>query len=316
MRWSGRFRQQPLAIDALRRMTPEQGRLARELRADVDRLAGDIGERHLHRPAALHRAADFIDVELRAPSGRPVERQRYEVEGVPCENLILEVPGRQAPNEVVVLGAHYDSTVGSPGANDNGSGVAALLALARRFTADGTTRPSRTLRLVAFTNEEMSHLQNDVMGSLVYARRCRQRREAIRAMFCLETMGYYSEVPGSQSFPLPLAPVVPPTGSFIGIVSNLRSAGLLHRTLSSFRRHSSFPCHGASLPSWVPGVSWSDHASFWDQGYPAVMITDTAPFRYPHYHRPSDTPDKVDYACLARVVDGLRGVVHDALESS
>jgi Zn-dependent M28 family amino/carboxypeptidase len=293
-------------------MTPDQDRLCAELAADVHRLAGDIGERHIHRPSALHRAADFIEGELGAPGGLRIERQRYTVEGHPCDNLILELPGSNAPNEVVVVGAHYDSTFGSPGANDNASGVAALLALARHLTRGGRSFP-RTLRLVAFTNEEILHMQGDVMGSVMYARRCRRRGDAIVAMFCLETMGYYSDVPGSQSYPIPRTPLLPLTGSFIGFVSNLRSFGLLRRSLTSFRRHSSFPCQGAALPSWVPGVSWSDHASFWDQGYPALMITDTAPFRYPHYHRPSDTPDKVDYPCLARVVDGLCGVVRDAL---
>jgi Zn-dependent M28 family amino/carboxypeptidase len=310
VRWSGTPLQRSASLGATQDLTAEQERLRAELERDVHHLAGDIGERHLQRLPALQRAAAFVEASLLGASAQPVEHHRFEVNDLPCENLIVDIPGTHAPEQVVIVGAHYDSTAGSPGANDNASGVAALLALARRLAA--SPHP-RTLRLVAFTNEEVPHLEEDAMGSLRYARRCKRRGDRIAAMFCLETMGYYSDVPGSQSYPIPVASLVPPTGSFIGFVSNLPSIGLLRRAVSSFRRHSSFPCRAAALPSWVPGVSWSDHASFWAQGYPAIMVTDTAPFRYPHYHRPTDTPDKVDFPRLARVVDGLAGVVRDTL---
>ena len=215
------------------------------------------------------------------------------------------VPGL-LKDEIVVIGAHYDTVSGSPGANDNGSGVAALLALARRFAA----RPvARTLRFVAFVNEEQPYFQTYAMGSRVYARRCGQRREKVVAAVSLETIGYFSDAAGSQKYPPLLSAVYPTTGNFIGFVSDLRSLPLVDRVTAAFRRRARFPSEKGAMPSALPGVGWSDHWSFWQEGYPAVMVTDTAPYRYPHYHLASDTPDKIDYDRLARVVDGLVGVV-------
>jgi Zn-dependent M28 family amino/carboxypeptidase len=143
------------------------------------------------------------------------------------------------------------------------------------------------------------------MGSRVHARRARERGENIVAMFSLETIGYYSEERGSQHYPPPLGLFYPATGNFIAFVSNLGSRGLLHEVIASFRRHAQFPSEGLAAPAFFPGVDWSDHWSFWDEGYPALMVTDTAPFRYPYYHLAADTPDKVDCDRLTRVVSGL-----------
>ncbi|MFW5924683.1 MAG: M28 family peptidase [Myxococcota bacterium] len=310
MRWLGRAPGTASRADGPP-PTAEQGRLRRELEADVHELAGRIGERNLSRTDALDAAARFIERSLGEAGHARIDRQRYEADGHPCDNLAVEIPGTDRADEIVVVGAHYDSAFGSPGANDNGTGVAAVLAFARRWAARAPGR--RTLRLVAFTNEEVPHTHEESMGSLRYARRCRRQQERIVAMLALETMGYYSNAPHSQSYPLPMTPLYPNRGSFIGFVGNLGSLPLVRRSAAAFRRHSDFPCRSAILPGWVPGVAWSDHASFWSQGYPGIMVTDTAPFRYPHYHRPSDTPDKVDYPRLARVVEGLMGVVDDAV---
>ena len=208
--------------------------------------------------------------------------------------------------EIVIVGAHYDSVVGSPGANDNGSGVAATLELARLLK--GTTF-KRTLRLVWFVNEEPPFFPGADMGSRRYAARSRERGERIAAMFSLETIGFYSDAAGSQHYPPPLGMFYPNRGNFLAFVSNVGSRGLLRIAVGAFRRHAAFPSEGVAAPAAVPGVGWSDHASFWAEGYPALMVTDTAPYRYPHYHLGSDTPDKVDYARLARVVTGLRGMI-------
>jgi Zn-dependent M28 family amino/carboxypeptidase len=272
------------------------------LRTDVERLGGGIGERNAAAYAGLVRAADYIEGRFREDGLEPV-RDAFMIGDRPFHNLAAEVRGGP---EVVVVGAHYDSVIGCPGANDNASGVAAVLALAGRL---GGTKPARTLRFLAFVNEEPPHFQTDQMGSLVYARRCRERKDAIVAMLSLETIGYYSDAEGSQQYPAPLRLFYPSKGDFVAFVGNLASRSLVREVMDVFRREAGFPCEGAALPGWLQGVGWSDHWSFWQAGYPGVMVTDTAPFRYPHYHTPEDTPDKLDYERLGRVVDGLERVV-------
>lgn len=280
-----------------------------ELKADVRKLAGEIGERNLGRYAQLNAAADFIEESFRR-AGLVPRRDSYEVRGLAAHNIEAEVRG--SSSGIVVVGAHYDSVPGSPGANDNGSGVTALLALARRFAG----RPaSSTLRFVAFTNEESPYFQSPEMGSLVYARRCKARGERIDAMISLETIGYFSDAPDSQSYPVAaLGAFYPKVGDFIGIVGNVSSRRLVRRAVAEFRRDGRIPVEGAALPAFIAGVGWSDQWAFWQQGYPAIMITDTAPFRYPHYHQPTDTPDKLDYDRFALVVSGAETLVR-SLES-
>ncbi len=274
------------------------------LRRDVETLAGHIGERNLSQYAQLQQAAAFIAAEL-GKAGYAVGRQSYQVEGRPCENLEVQLTGSGHAEEIVIIGAHYDSVFGSPGANDNASGVAALLTIARALAE---IRPARTLRFVAFVNEEPFFFQTDSMGSVVYAQRSRARRERIVAMLSLETIGYYTEARGSQHYPLPLGLFYPSTGNFIGFVGNIGSGKLVRQVVRLFRQHAQFPSEGAAVPGWIPGVGWSDHWAFWREGYPGVMVTDTALYRYPHYHAPSDTPDKLDYDRMARVVSGLARV--------
>jgi len=286
--------------------------LAGELEGHVSHLAQRIGERNVLRaPQALARAADYIAAELEA-AGYQVGRQPYTVGGTVCYNLEAELPGTQRPDQIVLVGAHYDSVIGTPGANDNGSGVAALLVLARRLAR--APQP-RTLRFAAFANEEPPYFQTDKMGSWVYARRCAQRGERIVAMLSLETIGYYSEEPDSQQYPVPFGLLYPSTGNFIGVVGNVRSGRLVRQVVGAFRRAEKFPCEGGAMPAAIPGVGFSDHWSFWQCGYPAVMITDTAMFRYPHYHLPTDTPDKVDFQRTARVVRGLDAVLRSLAQS-
>jgi hypothetical protein len=279
--------------------------LADELHRDVKHLADTIGERNRVRYDRLCQAADYIETEFEI-AGYTVTRETYLVNDRDCYNLEVALTGGVRSDEIVIVGAHYDTVIQSPGANDNASGVAAMLALARRFAR---ATPERTLRFVAFTNEEPPFFQSDDMGSRVYARRCRERDENIVAMLALETMGYYSDEPESQHYPAALGAIYPSTGNFIGVVGNVGSRPLVHRVVESFRRHAQFPCEAGAVPSRITGVGWSDHWSFWEEGYQAVMITDTAPFRYPYYHLPEDTPDKLDYERMARVVAGLHDVV-------
>ena len=288
-------------------LTAEETLLRDRLRLHVARMAGELGERNLLRKPALRAAAGYVEGALREQGGT-LASQDFTVEGETVRNVACERAGRSRGAQIVVVGAHYDSVIGSPGANDNGSGVAALLELARLL---GGGAHQRTLRLVAFVNEEPPFFTGEDMGSLRYARACRQRGDDVVAMISLETIGYYSDAPGSQDYPFPLSLFYPPQGDFIAFVGDLRSRALVRHTVGSFRRHTAFPSQAGALPSGIPGVGWSDHWAFWQAGYRAVMVTDTAPFRYPAYHTAEDTPEKLDYDRMARVVAGLARVVSD-----
>ena len=292
---------------ALAAATPEQAEIRGHLREHVETLAGKIGERNPYRAAALDAAAQYLRSTL-TQLGYEVHEQPYKVESYTARNLWIEIPGSSKPTEIVVVGAHYDSVFGTPGANDNGSGVAALLELARMFR--GQQSP-RTLRLVFFTLEEPPYFQTDSMGSMVYARSLRAQKVNVVAMLSLETIGYYSDAKGSQHYPAPLAARYPDTGNFIAFASNPASRELLTRVIAKFREAAKFPSEGGAVPESITGAGWSDQWSFWQVGYPGVMVTDTAIFRYPDYHQPSDTPDKVDYDRVARVVAGLKVVIAD-----
>ncbi len=295
-------------------LSPDEVTLRDELRRDVQKLAGDIGERNMWHYPQLDAAVDFIEDSFSRAGLRP-RRDTYEIRGQACHNIEAKILGQGAtasqPSHlpIIVIGAHYDSVFGSPGANDNGSGVAAVLALARRFAS---ANPKHTLRFVAFVNEEPPYFLSDEMGSLVYARRCKERGDRISAMISLETIGYFSDAPGSQTYPSPgLGIFYPKVGNFIGFVSNVHSRALLRRVVGLFRKHATIPSEGAALPAFIPGVSWSDQWSFWRQGYPAIMVTDTAPFRYPYYHSSNDTPDKLDYDRFTLVVSGMEKVIQE-----
>jgi len=316
-------------------LTEAEVALQTALRRDVEKLAGEIGERNVLRAPQLRAAAAHIEAEF-AAAGWSVQRHSYEAQGEQCDNLEVTLPGSTHGKECIVVGAHYDSVAGSPGANDNASGVAALLALARLWrdrvhneqSAVGD-RPSiipiqnpkskiqnRTVRFVAFVNEEPPFFQTEKMGSLVYARLCQARGDQVVAMLALETIGFYSTAKGSQIYPFPVQWFYPSRGDFLGFVGNHASAKLVRGAIGSFRQHTSFPSQGATLPSVIQGVGWSDHWSFWQVGYPAMMLTDTAPFRYPYYHTAKDTPDKLDYERLARVVAGLDRVLVELASNS
>lgn len=282
----------------------EEALRTQRLREYITTLASDIGERNLYRYDRLRAAADFIQGNW-DKLGYSVSRQVYEAKGLEFANLEVEIPGTNKPREIIVVGAHYDTHRHSPGANDNGSAIAAILELARAFARK---RLPQTLRLVAFTNEERPFTRTSGMGSRVYARQCRKRQEEIKAMICLETIGYCSEQKGSQRLSL-MGLLLPRRGNFIALVGNHRSKALLKNVDRLFRSRCDVPCKALTLPTNFPGAWSSDHWSFWKEGYPAVMVTDTAPLRYRYYHTPEDTAGKVSYDFLTRVVGGLEGMV-------
>jgi Zn-dependent M28 family amino/carboxypeptidase len=287
-------------------------------------LATTIGPRNLVHYKALCQSADWIEAQFKAYGYKPT-RQRFRAKPLASRmrgyekanskaqayaNVIAELRGKTKPKEINVIGAHYDSVPvpGCRAANDNASGVAAVLSLAKHFAQ---TPQSRTIRFVAFTNEEPPFSNTKGMGSLVYAKACQARRENILAMFTPETIGYYSEKPQSQHYPPLLGALLPDRGNFISFVGQDKSRALITRAVNTFRTLGRIPVAGASLPITISDVSRSDHSSFWDIGVPAFMVTDTANFRYPHYHTHRDNPEHLDYARMARVVAGLIEVTKD-----
>jgi Peptidase family M28 len=260
-------------------------------------------------PNELEASARRIEATLRSFGYAPTA-QHFKAAGVDVRNIevLIEPPTGSAKDLMtLVVGAHYDSADHAPGANDNGSGVAALLILARELRRQ--PRQKTRLRLVFFVNEEPPHFQTATMGSLIYARALAATGERVSAMISLETLGSYSDQKGSQTYPPPLGYPLPDTGNFVAIVGDMSARALAADVTRRFRDSTAFPSLGGVAPGSLPGITWSDHWSFSRFKIAAVMITDTAVFRYPHYHLPTDTPDKLDYERLARVTTGLVRVV-------
>ncbi len=281
--------------------------LVANLQKHVDRLAGLIGPRHLDLPQSLAAAATLIEREL-SQSGYSVERQNYDVRGHAVANLIAEIRGSKKPDQIVLLGAHYDTVDTTPGADDNASAVAVLLEVARFLRS---WQPRRTVRFVAFACEEPPHFCTGEMGSHVYARSCRARGDCIVGILCLEMVGYFSTAPNSQQLPeaIPkfLRWLFPRRGNFLAAVGNLSSGKLLWNFRRGFKRAVRFPLFSICLPEAIHDIRLSDNSSFWDQGYPALMLTDTSYLRNPHYHLPSDAPETLDYDRMAKVTLGVLG---------
>ena len=288
----------------------EEIALQTSLKRDIQKIADEIGVRNVSQYENLNAAKTFLETAL-TEAGYEVKLQEYQINNKSYYNLEVERLGTEKPNEIVLIGGHYDSAFTSPGANDNGTGAVATLELARIFAQKST---KRTVRFVEFTNEEPPFFWTEDMGSLVYAQRSRQNQENIVAMLSLETIGYFSDTVGSQKYPFPINLFYPNQGNFIAFIGNLNSGSLVRQAIKSFRRHAQFPSEGVSLPSGIPGVGWSDQWAFWEQGYQGIMITDTAPYRYPYYHTEEDTPDQIDFDKLTRVVAGLAKVISDLAE--
>jgi hypothetical protein len=294
------------ASPALAPLSEREQQLARQLASDVEHLASKIGERSSRELWNQASAADFLVRQLEA-ARYAVTRQGFELApDAVAQNLEVQVRGGMLGEEIVVVGAHYDSAVGSPGADDNASGVAALLALARAL-ADA--RPMRTVRLVAFGTQEQPYWKTAQMGSTVYAKAAAARGDRIVAMLSIEGIGCFSDAARSQQWSGTLAQRFPDRGDFIAIVGNERSAELAERVLQVFRKPGGVPAEGGALPDVEAELGGADHWAFWQVGFPAVIITDTGRLRYAHHGQATDTPDRLDYERMARVVVGIERVV-------
>jgi Zn-dependent M28 family amino/carboxypeptidase len=283
--------------------------LTERLQVHVDRLAGLIGARPVTNPLAFEAAARYIERELQQLDDA-VEREWYDVGEHQVANIIVSRTGTRLPHEIIVLGAHYDTVTTTPGADDNASAVAVLIETARLLRQ---VKLRRTVRFVGFACEEPPHFHMDTMGSQVHARGCRTRREKIIGMLCLEMVGYYTSAPGSQNVPSGIPRIVrwlfPHRGDFLAAVGNLRSFALSWNFRRGFKRASRLPLFSIALPESIHEIRLSDNSSFWDQGYPALMLTDTSFLRNPHYHQATDTPETLDYERMTQVTLGVTGAI-------
>jgi Zn-dependent M28 family amino/carboxypeptidase len=282
--------------------------LAARLQARVRHLSHTIGARHFRRPDALIAAARYIEEQLSA-MGVLVQEHEFFVNDQSFVNLEVIVPKSDSscPEPAcIVVGAHYDTVPGTPGADDNASGVAALLELAHQL---GQERLERTLRFVFFPNEEPPFFPDAGMGSAAYASKLRSEHVDVHVMIALEMLGYYSDRAKSQKYPPGLSFFHPDRGNFIGLISNLSSRQRMREVKRAFVASTKFPCESLAAPSWTIVVGLSDHHSFWTQGYPALMVTDTAFMRNPHYHGPTDSAETLDYQRFAEVTQGLVSAV-------
>lgn len=276
------------------------------LKKTVNMLAGEIGSRGYLQTEALKKSADYIKSEL-GSYGYNVSVQSYDAKEGTFENIYVEKKGEKRPDKILVIGAHYDTVTGTPGADDNASGVAALLELARLLADEPL---DMTLHFAAFTLEEPPFFRSSKQGSYVYAESLHQKNLDIEGMICLESIGYFTDEPGSQMFPLAFFRFMyPDTANFITFVSDFQSKGFLNRAMEGFKKGTGFPVESISAFSIIPGIDFSDHRSFWKFGYDAFMVTDTAFYRNPNYHEAGDVPGTLDYERMTEVVIGLEKAI-------
>lgn len=279
--------------------------LAAYLNEVVTMLAKGIGVRSYRDMERLEKAASYISDQF-SSFGIPVEYQSFGYRGNTYKNIIAELKGRDVSG-VLVVGAHYDTVSTTPGADDNASGIAGLLGLASLLAGK---RPARTIRLVAFSLEEWPVYRTGNMASYHYAKFLREKNETIEGMICLEMIGFFRDKKGSQRYPLPFMEYkYPDAGNFIAMVGNIKSKGFTERIAQNFRRGTDLPVITLNAPAIVIGIDFSDHWSFNKLGYKALMVTDTAFYRNPHYHAPTDLPETLDYNRMAMVVEGIRAAV-------
>jgi Zn-dependent M28 family amino/carboxypeptidase len=280
-------------------------RLKNHLRA----LTITIGERSVLFPENLKRTVDYIE-SFYQDTGISVNTETYRYRDITVANVVADISFCANPLKHYLIGAHYDSVAGTVGADDNASAIAVQLETARYLKElKGKKELDLAVRFVSFALEEPPAFGTRVMGSKVYARKAKKEKEKIDGMICLEMVGYSCHDPGCQSYPFPLMFLgYPKKGNFIGIVGNFRSREFTKSLFQSFRKNPELPVVKLTAPfgGWLlPSVRLSDHASFWDRGFKAVMITDSSFYRNPHYHLPSDTMEKLDYRFMAELVESL-----------
>jgi|GEM_PF-78214 len=299
----------PVLFVPMQRKRNNQSEIEMEnLKRHVKVLSEEIGERNFLKYENLERTAEYIK-NVFLQYGYIPEEYFYYSKGKGYKNIIAQKIGEKEPDKIIIISAHYDSVIGSPGADDNASGVAGLLELSRILKGK---KLKNTVRFIAFTNEEPPFFMTNEMGSFRYAQEVKKKKENILGVICLESIGYYSEKENSQKYPFPLKFFYPNKGNFIALVSNFSSSKLLKRIVKEFKKSSQFPVEYLITSEILfPAIGLSDHWSFWRFGYPAIMVTDTAFYRNPHYHTFNDTYDKLNYIYLGRVIENLASVIEN-----
>ncbi|MCM8799231.1 MAG: M28 family peptidase [Candidatus Omnitrophica bacterium] len=278
------------------------------LRRHIHTISYQIGERNLYKYLNLESTANYIREEF-LKLGYSTKEQIFLWQNITCRNIVAEKEGLNLKGKIIIVGAHYDSVFGSPGADDNASGIAVLLELARLLF---NIQLNKTVRFVAFTNEEPPFFMSKGMGSLNYTESLKKEKQDIEMMLCLESVGYYTDEPCSQSYPFGLNFFYPHRGNFIAMVSNLKSKTYLKKVVDVFKNNSNLEVEFLAVPAgFVPEISFSDNWSFWRYGYKALMLTDTAFYRYPYYHTDKDREENLDFKRMFELLKGLYYVMVD-----
>lgn len=293
----------PVASGAL---TDDEATLKDRLKNHVDAIAMDIGARGHGYPGPSSETVRYLSTQLKR-ARFDVRETTFDSKGMPAVNLEGTLMGTRKKDEVLLLGANWDSQGKSPGADDNASGCAVLLEIARMI---GDTASERTVRVVFFGNGAGPFAGGENSGAWTYAREAHKRGDKIVTMLDFDCLGNYRDTPGSQSVPFPLSTCYPSSGNFVLFGGDLGVRDLVRRAVGEFRKMGRFPCHGVALPGFIPGVLDADFGAFTHFGYPAFVVTDTGKYRYDKVGTLWDTVDRLDFDKMARATTGILRVVN------
>jgi Zn-dependent M28 family amino/carboxypeptidase len=283
--------------------------IKKELISDVAFMQG-LGPRNSENQIAyeqLRKCKEWI-IQKWQSQGYSVRCYEFSIGGREYYNLEIEIPGTTAPSEIIIISGQYDTLPDSPGANNNGSGMAVLFQLSKLLR---NYHPKRTLRLIAFVNEEDPFFGTEMMGSYIYAKRAFEQKEDIKVMLSLDAIGIYKDSAGTQRLPFPFSLFYPDRGNFLAFIGNLTSRTYVKEVTAGFKKGSSFPIEAGVAPEWVEGVTWSDHSSFWKFGYPGMQITDTGAYRSASHTTKEDTMEKINFDALSRITVGMYSAIVD-----
>jgi Peptidase family M28 len=299
MKCEGNWKGEPFE----KKMKTELIEIRKGMKSDIEYLQ-ELGPRNSENDKSykqLHQCEEWIRQKWES-QGYAVKKHTFSIKEKEYSNLEIEIKGRTLPSEIIIISAQYDTLPDSPGANNNGSGVAILFQLSELFRKH---TPDRTLRLLNFVNEEDPFFGTEMMGSYQYAKNCRERGEDIRVMLSLDALGIYTDRPGSQKYPFPFSLFYPRRGNFLAFIGDFSSRKYMVETTKGFKKGSSFPIEAGVVPKWVEGAGWSDHQSFWKFDYPGIMVTDTGGFRSSSHTTKEDTMKKLNFEAMSRIVIGM-----------
>jgi len=299
MKCEGNWKGEPLE----KQMKAELSEIKKGMESDIEYLQ-KLGPRNSENDTSykqLRHCEAWIKQRWES-QGYVVKKHTFSIREKEYSNLEIEIKGRTLPSEIIVISAQYDTLPDSPGANNNGSGIAILFQLSQLLRKH---TPDRTLRLLNFVNEEDPFFGTEMMGSFQYAKSCRQREEDIQVMVSLDALGVYKDEPGSQSLPFPFSIFYPDRGNFLAFIGNLQSRKYVKEVTKGFKKGSSFQIQAGVAPEWAKGGAWSDHSSFWKFGYPGIMVTDTGGFRSAYHTTKEDTMERLNFEAMSRIVIGM-----------